>query len=184
MGKCFLIQGKRWGHCGVGCGWCGLRVTLQIGSRWEDEGQISEQIQGPPYTSNAEALSQVLGFFHYGVAPKPFLSDKPWSVQWGARFVLGGSRTHPYRVSLALMNFLGLAKLLRALNTLISTFLSFSIKLLENIRNSSDAKVAWVLWTHLRCLHPSFQVPHFRERKTLPSCAHQRLILCKDWWHY
>lgn len=168
MGKCFLIQGKRWGHCGVGCGWCGLRVTLQIGSRWEDEGQISEQIQGPPYTSNAEALSQVLGFFHYGVAPKPFLSDKPWSVQWGARFVLGGSRTHPYTVSLALMNFLGLAKLLRALNTLISTFLSFSIKLLENIRNSSDAKVAWVLWTHSDA---------FTQASRSPTSAKERLSL-------
>ena len=173
MGKCFLIQGKRWGHCGVGCGWCGLRVTLQIGSRWEDEGQISEQIQGPPYTSNAEALSQVLGFFHYGVVPKPFLSDKPWSVQWGARFVLGGSRTHPYRVSLALMNFLGLAKLLRALNTLISTFLSFSIKLLENIRNIYIYIYIRIRW-HGCCGHTS---DAFTQASRSPTSAKERLSL-------
>lgn len=65
MGECFLIQGKRSGHRGVGCGWCGLRVTLQSGSGWENEGQISEQIQGPLYTSNIEAHSQVLGVFAF-----------------------------------------------------------------------------------------------------------------------
>ena len=147
----------------MGWGWlCRLAPDGKMKDRYQSRFRV-------PYTLvTQKPTAKFLGFFHYSVLPKPFLSDKPWSVQWGAGFVLGGCRTHPYRVSLALMNFLGLAKLLHALNILISTFLSFSIKFLENIRNSSDAKVAWVLWTHLRCLHPSLQVPHFSERKTLP----------------